>query len=58
MLIAQYKTPGLSRVSSDLEDIEDGNKKTIICHYNKIMDEYVRYDILIRRIIIRKVFLV
>ena len=58
MFIAQCKTPGLSQVSSDLEDIEDGNKMTIICHYNPIMDEYVRYDNLIRRIFIKKVFIV
>jgi len=37
----QCKTPGLSRVASDLEDIEDASKMTIICHYNPIMDEYV-----------------
>ena len=58
MLIVQCKTPGLSRVCSDLEDIEDGNKMTIICHYNPIMDEYVRYDNLIRRIILKKAFIV
>ena len=58
MLIVQCKTPGLSRVSSDLEDIEDENKMTIICHYNPIMDEYVRHENHIERIIIQKVFLV